>query len=86
MSGRVRNTKTGSVHGKGASGKFTSCHLPLAPHYKDTDAPVTCGKCMLAFKGFPSSPAQDPVYELATDIGGDLPDGAFWALHHELGG
>jgi hypothetical protein len=29
----------------------------------------------------------DPLYELATDIGGeDLPDGAFWALCHELGG
>lgn len=28
----------------------------------------------------------DPTYELASDIGGDMSDGAFWALYNELGG
>lgn len=30
--------------------------------------------------------AADPAYQLAEEIGGDLPDGAFWALYGELGG
>lgn len=70
---------------EGPGGRKTLCDIGMAAWFQPTDTPVTCETCKRIARAYTYKPTRDPVYRLAEDIGGDLPDGAFWALYHELG-
>jgi len=80
-----RNGRTGAIHMEGPGGHKTLCDVGLAEWFQPTDTPATCEGCKRIAREYTYEPEADPVYRLATDIGGDLPDGAFWALYSELG-
>lgn len=82
---RVQNPRTKAVHYRRLRDERTWCGLRINDKH-ETDAPPTCQDCIRALALHHVIPVDDPVLELAQDIGGDLPDGAFWALYHELGG
>ena len=85
---RVQNPRTKAVHYRRLRDERTWCGLRVNDK-RETDAPATCQECVRTLAPTTKhriTAMNDPVLELAQDIGGDLPDGAFWALYHELGG
>lgn len=85
----VRNGRSRAVHYTHGIHPVTLCKVTITERFNVTEKDVTCTKCKARAKGGTKhhiTGANDSTYDLASDIGGDLPDGAFWSLYEELGG
>jgi len=85
---RVRNPRTKADHYQRLRDQRTWCGLRINDK-DETESPATCQECIRALAPTTKhhiTSSGDPTYNLAQDIGGDMPDGAFWALYNELGG
>ena len=85
---RVQNPRTKAVHYRRLRDEHTWCGLRVDDK-RETNDLATCQECVRALTPTTKhhiTTLDDPVLKRAQDIGGDLPDGAFWALYHELGG